>query len=446
MASEGALDTARLSALFQLEHRARGADSLTALRFVAVNEARSVVDYRQAALLEPAVRGWRVTGISDVPGVDRHSLYAQWLERVVAQQTLDDAKAFDVSHDTLPEWERTVWPEVGPAIGRLVPLAAPGGAPAGWLWLARETPWNDSDRFLLDHMAEVIGHAFTALAPRRRKGRLLGRFKRGSLALLALVLVVAVLAVPVRLSALAPAEIVARNPTIVAAPMEGVVERVLVQPNARVTKGQPLVRLQDLEVRNRFDVANEGLKVAQARYRKALQESFDNPESRAELATLEAEEGLREVQREFAKQELDKIVLRADHDGLVIFNDPNDWAGRPVRTGERIMQLADPASREVRVQLPVDDAIVLQAGAPIKLFLDSRPLSPIDGEVERVSYKPEVTPRDQMVYRVTARLNENRDYLRIGLRGTAKVSGSKVPLGYYLFRRPITALRQTLGI
>ena len=34
---------------------------------------------------------------------------------------------------------------------------------------------------------------------------------------------------------------------------------------------------------------------------------------------------------------------------------------------------------------------------------------------------------------------------RIGLRGTAKVYGEKVSLFYYLFRRPITYLRQHLG-
>ena len=35
---------------------------------------------------------------------------------------------------------------------------------------------------------------------------------------------------------------------------------------------------------------------------------------------------------------------------------------------------------------------------------------------------------------------------RIGLRGTAKVYGSKVSLFYYLFRKPITFMRQLIGI
>ena len=35
---------------------------------------------------------------------------------------------------------------------------------------------------------------------------------------------------------------------------------------------------------------------------------------------------------------------------------------------------------------------------------------------------------------------------RIGLRGTAKVYGPKVALGYYVLRKPIAFLRRSLGI
>ena len=35
---------------------------------------------------------------------------------------------------------------------------------------------------------------------------------------------------------------------------------------------------------------------------------------------------------------------------------------------------------------------------------------------------------------------------RIGLRGTAKIYGSRVTLFYYLFRKPITFVRQLIGI
>ena len=35
---------------------------------------------------------------------------------------------------------------------------------------------------------------------------------------------------------------------------------------------------------------------------------------------------------------------------------------------------------------------------------------------------------------------------RIGLRGTARVYGPRTTMFYFLFRRPITAMRQLIGV
>ena len=145
---------------------------------------------------------------------------------------------------------------------------------------------------------------------------------------------------------------------------------VLVAPNERVEAGQPLVALDDIEIRNQYQVASKQLEVARAQLEKTEQQAFNDAQSRAELATRRAEVGLREVQKAYAKQQLDRIVLKADRAGIAIYNDPDDWAGRPVQTGERIMQLAEPSRREVRIDLSVDDALLLSEDAPMKLFLD----------------------------------------------------------------------------
>jgi hypothetical protein len=35
---------------------------------------------------------------------------------------------------------------------------------------------------------------------------------------------------------------------------------------------------------------------------------------------------------------------------------------------------------------------------------------------------------------------------RLGLRGSAKIDGQMVPLGYFLLRRPLAVARQWLGV
>ena len=78
-------------------------------------------------------------------------------------------------------------------------------------------------------------------------------------------------------------------------------------------------------------------------------------EKRAELAAVQTQ--------------LARIDVLAGHEGIAVFGDPDDWLGRPVSTGERIMLLANPEKPGVLVHLPVADAIALNVGAALKLFL-----------------------------------------------------------------------------
>jgi hypothetical protein len=50
-----------------------------------------------------------------------------------------------------------------------------------------------------------------------------------------------------------------------------------------------------------------------------------------------------------------------------------------------------------------------------------------------------------VAYRVRGTL-QAEDVSRLGLRGSAKIDGERVPLGYFLFRRPLLILRQWLGM
>ena len=116
--------------------------------------------------------------------------------------------------------------------------------------------------------------------------------------------------------------------------------------------------------------------------------------------------------------------------------------------GERILEIADPAAIEAKIELPVADAIALSPGARVKIFLDSDPLHPWGAAVKRADYKAKVGENDVVSFRVVASLKDEpgRILPRLGVRGTAQVTGEDVPLGLYLFRRPITFARQWLGM
>ena len=139
------------------------------------------------------------------------------------------------------------------------------------------------------------------------------------------------------------------------------------------------------------------------------------------------------------------LIFGFRHTGIAIIDEVERWKGRPVNTGEAILKVANPDIVKVRILLPVSDAITLQQGTPVKVFLDIDPLHPLHAITEHASYEPVTTPDGTVAYHIIAQLSEHNNPPRIGLQGSAKIYGEEVSLFYYLFRRPITALRQWLG-
>ena len=102
---------------------------------------------------------------------------------------------------------------------------------------------------------------------------------------------------------------------------------------------------------------------------------------------------------------------------------------------------------EFKIDLPVADAIVLKNGARVKVFLDSDPLNPVEARLVRADFQARPRENQQLAFRLVAALDgsANRS-LRLGIRGTAQVYSDKVPLAFYLFRRPLSAVRQWIGV
>ncbi len=189
--------------------------------------------------------------------------------------------------------------------------------------------------------------------------------------------------------------------------------------------------------------------IASARFRRASQSAFGG-DGRRELAITKAEYEVAVEEKRFAAEQLSRVKLVASQQGVILFSSKDDWIGRPVAIGERIMRVADPNKIEFKIKLPVGDAIILEQEITARIFLDSEPLNPVDAMVTIKSYTAEKIGDEPLAFPVVARLkneeeSENRT-LRIGLRGTAQISGKTVPLAFNLFRKPLSFVRQYLGL
>lgn len=452
-----------LIALLELAQRARAAATGQELAFQAVNATRTLFPYRQAALW---FRDGGVHTLSGVVGVEANAPYALWLEslcRVLAEQHRA-ATPLVVDVTQLPPAIQSEWRHWLPANAVWLPLSqatdttAAAAQVEGGLLLAGDAVASAQQLALLAEWMDIWQHAWRAARPQGRwslshlPGRLLGwwqvdssrqRWRRRAGVALALL---AVLLCPVHLTVLAPGELVAAQPAVLRAPMDGVVEQIHVQPNEMVKQGQLLFNLDEAQLASRLEVSEQALQTAEAEYRQFAQLALGDVRSKSQLAALAGKIGERRAEQAFLTAQRQRAQVLAPHDGMVLFDAPSEWMGKPVQTGERVMRIAQPDAVEVEAWLPIGDAIALQPGAPVQLYLAADPLAAVLAQVRYVAYDAVARPDGQYAYRVRAQLLKAGTTQRIGLKGTAKLQGERVSLVYWMVRKPWASIRQWMAL
>jgi multidrug efflux pump subunit AcrA (membrane-fusion protein) len=466
---------APLAALPRLSAHALGLRRERELFFSIANDTRALARYRTLLLFAARRRGaMRLVAVSGLSAVEANGAYTLWAQKVAAalvralqaRQHLDlrasdgsgpaaapagaalhTFTAADVDADLATAWAE-YWPV---QVGAFV-LDNGAGQPLGLAVHLLDHPMPEPMVPLLQTLHHVHGAALGRL--RSARWRLLGSGSGLGWAITGLVVAAAAAAmwlVPVRQFVVAPAEIVSLDTVAITAPLDGVVGQLVAKPNQAVRRGDELFRLDDTTLRNRLSSAQEALEVARSDFlagsHRALLMSAGNASGpgSVEVGVLRGriQERLAEVR--YLEEQRDLLVVRAPREGIAVYGQENDWIGKPVSAGQRVMDLADAMQPGVLVWLPVSDAIQMQPGAPMQVVLQADPLRPWTATLEQASYQPVRSPDGVASYRLRATLPAGSQ-VRLGLRGSARLDGEEVSLGYFLLRRPITAARQWLGL
>ena len=436
-------------ALLEFERRIQTAGSNREVAFRAVNDGSQVVAFDQAVL-------WRwdvfsrpmIASASGLADVSADSPYQQWLVRLVRGITPEPFEAAQaLAADALPEAVAADAEDWVPAHLLHCPLRGPAGEALGGILFFRAEPFSDAERASGEWIARSTGYGLWAWRSDKHvlKRWLKNPFTWRTLGIVAGAAVLIAL-IPVRLSALAPAEITPLRPIPVTSPMDGVVREIVVKPNEVVKADQLLAVLDDTSLRNRLELAAKALDIARADLQRATFKSFADEASRLELQVLNARMQEKAAEVTFLRELLGKSKLLAPQGGLAVFPGQEEWRGRPVQVGERIMLIADPSLIDLTVYLPPEDAVELEPGAEVNLILHVDPLSSLQATIERASYEATLAPDGTLAYVVRARLKPGQGLPRIGLRGTAKVYAGRVTLGYYLLRKPLAFIRRSIGV
>jgi hypothetical protein len=450
-----------LAALLDLSRRARLATSARELAFLLANDTHALVPYRQAAFW---LAGEGVHTLSGLVQIEANAPYALWLAQVcryLSTQVADATRAISAS-DLPPELAQD-WSEWWPA--HALWLAMPGltgavpqdGSDAGLL-LVRDAPWTTEEQALIREWVDVSWHAFAALhRPRGPSWRIFLKRLRAQVtlqpgrhwwqqpALRWVTLLLVILVFPVRLTVLAPGELVPAHPVMIRAPLDGVVDVFHVQPNQFVKKDQALFGFDEALIQSRLDVATQALSTAETEYRQTSQQALTDAKAKPQLAMLTGKIEEKRAEVDFLRDQLTRARVLAPQDGMALFDDPTEWIGRPVTVGERIMRMAAPGDVEVEAWLPLADAIALPADAPVSLYLNASPLFAVNAQLRYMAHDAVQRPDGSYAYRVRAALQAPTEH-RVGLKGTAKLHGAWVPLIYWVLRRPLATLRSTLGV
>lgn len=449
--------------LLDLLNAAAAATTAAERRFVLLNRTREWLPYEIALLWHPE-RG--VVAHSGVADVDRHGPYAQWVQRL-AQQCAD-RPAGSVTADQIDSATGSDWTQWWPA--QLLWLPAPSGAGAAadaadsdaqatWL-LLRDLPWSADEQAALQGWLRLWRQSVRAAEAHTQRPRLINlaalrprragsacvrpawRRHRGWIAAAALL---AVALLPVRMTLRAPGELVPREPTVLRVALEGTVQRLRVEPNQTVQAGQVVAELDDATQASRLQVARQALGTAEAEWRQTSQLALSDARAKVQLATAQGKYEEKAAEVRYLEQQVQRTALLAPHAGVVLVEDPGSWGGRTVAAGEAIMRLAQPQDQELEAWLPVGDAIDLPPGSAMQLHLASRPGASVAATLRLYAYEAERRPDGSYAYRLRGTLSGS-ERERLGARGTVRIEGPRVPLIYWVLRRPLAALREVTGL
>ena len=431
----------KLSSALLLEQSLRAKTRLGELGRGLVDDTAQIHGHDLAFLLVARAGTYRLAAATAVADPDRTGPLGQWLEKRIA--TLQPVSRKAAPHVAELEPPAEDWAAGLPRHCLLLPLPRPGGhGNAGVLLLLRAQPWQDSERLLAEPLADCYGHALWMLR-HRLPGLTLDR--RRAAAIVATVLLLALL--PVRLDTLAPAEIAAVDAIPITAPFDGIVADIPVRPYQTVHEGDTLVVFDPQELAMKRDVALRSLDVAEAELNSLRNQAFLDMDSKAKLAVAEQKVALERENAAYSQERFERHRLTASVDGVVVYDDRFNWKGKPVQTGQAVMTLAKPEHQELHIDLPVSGLIPTHDGAEVKLFLDMDPSTAIAAKLHRLGIEARPSPAGGLAYRYVATMEDGHGAsLQLGARGTAKIYGERVTLAYYLFRRPLAALRQFLGV
>ena len=162
-------------------------------------------------------------------------------------------ETYEIKASELPPKVAKIWAEWSPERVLWCPINMDGKI-IGGLWLSRSEEWDKQDINLLEILVDAYAHAMKFFI---KKDEHKSWFEKSSKKIkIALALIALLSFTPVSQTVLSPAEVIPVEAYSVNVPVNGVIKKVIVEPNQKVRAGEELFRLDETGLKNKYEIRN----------------------------------------------------------------------------------------------------------------------------------------------------------------------------------------------
>jgi len=239
----------------------------------------------------------------------------------------------------------------------------------------------------------------------------------------------------------APFVLQAATRQIISAPYDGFLASVSVQPGSKVQANQTLLgTLDDTELILQLASAQAE---RMALKKEASTKQRDGKTGEAQVALARAAKKSAEI--DLLKYRLNQARIVSPISGTVVAGDLERQIGMPVKTGDRLFDVAPLETLRAELYVPEDSIAEVQAGQRGQLATTSYPNIHLDFTVEHVFPVAEVKDK-RNVYRVRVKLGARPGWMKPGMEGVAKVRIGKRPYAWLWTRKMVNWIRMKFWI
>jgi hypothetical protein len=425
--------------ILKFGHDLFDARGLQAAAAIAVNDSRVLLNFRNAALFE-RTSGKKAILLGQFAQIEPHPHAAsmQYWQQLAETAPFGEDNTCIQSSDT--------------AAGTLFfccKLPVPAGIgeePFAFIWILeyeKEIPPHVPNTAKL--MGKSVAEALTlAKFSQHNQWKTSQKFKKIVYCILAVLLLAGLLFIKVPEAGTAEFLLKSQNITAAYAWFDGPIAHCFKQDGDTVRKGEVIIRYDVAQQQYKHASAVAALREAEANLQLELQNSFTDEKKLGKTKLLKARCETLSVAVNEAEWFLKHAEIKAPADGVLALSGGRAelLEGKAVRTGDKLFEVFDTTGMIAEILVNERDASILQQPFSVELFLHTAPEKAIPAEILETAHYPELTEQKTYCYPVRVRIPETETLpLRFGMRGVAKLSGTPIPLGYYLFKSVILYFR-----